>query len=84
MTSSTAAPRQRMSREDRKVVAGTMVGTTIEWYDFFIFAQAAGEGLGMLGRCVGAHTRILFYIGTICSTIELQLPVWSVNGSGGQ
>ena len=42
MTSSTAAPRQRMSREDRKVVAGTMVGTTIEWYDFFIFAQAAG------------------------------------------
>ncbi len=42
MTSSTANPRQRMSREDRKVVAGTMVGTTIEWYDFFIFAQAAG------------------------------------------
>ena len=31
-----------MSHEDRKVVAGTMVGTTIEWYDFFIFAQAAG------------------------------------------
>ncbi|MHB1172262.1 MAG: MFS transporter [Lacisediminihabitans sp.] len=31
-----------MSSEDRKVVAGTMVGTTIEWYDFFIYAQAAG------------------------------------------
>jgi MFS family permease len=31
-----------MSEADRRVVAGTMVGTTIEWYDFFIFAQAAG------------------------------------------
>ena len=40
----TGAPphRQRMSQDDRRVVAGTMVGTTIEWYDFFIFAQAAG------------------------------------------
>jgi MFS family permease len=32
----------RMSSADRRVLAGTMVGTTIEWYDFFIFAQAAG------------------------------------------
>ncbi|PZP35464.1 MAG: MFS transporter [Kocuria rhizophila] len=30
-----------MSREERKVLAGTLVGTTIEWYDFFIYAQAA-------------------------------------------
>lgn len=29
-------------REQRKVLAGTLVGTTIEWYDFFIYAQAAG------------------------------------------
>lgn len=36
------ARRQRMSQADRRVLAGTMVGTTIEWYDFFIFAQAAG------------------------------------------
>ena len=28
-------------REERKVLAGTLVGTTIEWYDFFIYAQAA-------------------------------------------
>ena len=28
--------------EQRKVLAGTVVGTTIEWYDFFIYAQAAG------------------------------------------
>ncbi len=35
-------PRIKMSGGDRKVVAATMVGTTIEWYDFFIYAQAAG------------------------------------------
>ena len=29
------------SREERKVLAATLVGTTIEWYDFFIYAQAA-------------------------------------------
>lgn len=28
--------------QQRRVLAGTMVGTTIEWYDFFIYAQAAG------------------------------------------
>jgi MFS family permease len=42
---STAAPgptAQNMTHEERKVLAGTLVGTTIEWYDFFIYAQAAG------------------------------------------
>ncbi|MCC9204200.1 MFS transporter [Arthrobacter sp. zg-Y769] len=38
----------RMSREERKVLAGTLVGTTIEWYDFFIYAQAAGLVLATL------------------------------------
>ena len=44
MSQTMGAPalRQRMSKDDRRVVAGTMIGTTIEWYDFFIFAQAAG------------------------------------------
>src|SRR5699024_5855034 len=40
----TAAPgpaAQNMTHEERKVLAGTLVGTTIEWYDFFIYAQAA-------------------------------------------
>src|SRR5699024_6680003 len=27
--------------EHRRVLAGAMVGTTIEWFDFFIYAQAA-------------------------------------------
>jgi len=35
-------------REDRKVLAATLVGTAIEWYDFFIYAQAAGLVLGAL------------------------------------
>jgi len=35
-------------REERRVLAGTLVGTTIEWYDFFIYAQAAGLVFGEL------------------------------------
>ncbi|NKX50538.1 MHS family MFS transporter, partial [Arthrobacter deserti] len=35
-------------KEERKVLAGTLVGTTIEWYDFFIYAQAAGLVLANL------------------------------------
>ncbi|MFZ3453340.1 MFS transporter [Arthrobacter sp. 7Tela_A1] len=46
--SASAVPSQRMSREERKVLAGTLVGTTIEWYDFFIYAQAAGLVLASL------------------------------------
>jgi MFS family permease len=44
MTHTASAPEghHEISREERKVLAGTLVGTTIEWYDFFIYAQAAG------------------------------------------
>ena len=42
-TTSPAAPvPASITREERRVLAGTLVGTTIEWYDFFIYAQAAG------------------------------------------
>ncbi|MFF1880906.1 MFS transporter [Pseudarthrobacter sp. NPDC058196] len=34
--------------EERKVLAGTLVGTTIEWYDFFIFAQLTATLLSPL------------------------------------
>ncbi|WP_221585142.1 MFS transporter [Microbacterium sp. G2-8] len=37
-----ARPTLDRRREERRVLAGTLVGTTIEWYDFFIYAQAAG------------------------------------------
>ncbi|GEO94498.1 MFS transporter [Kocuria turfanensis] len=42
------AGRHEMSHEERKVLAGTLVGTTIEWYDFFIYAQAAAFVLAPL------------------------------------
>lgn len=41
MTAETLTTADRRA-EQRKVLAGTVVGTTIEWYDFFIYAQAAG------------------------------------------
>lgn len=38
---SSIATASNVSREEKRVLAGTLVGTTIEWYDFFIYAQAA-------------------------------------------
>ncbi|MCG8922648.1 MFS transporter [Lentzea sp. CC55] len=35
------APRSARTREERRVLASTLAGTTVEWYDFFIYAQAA-------------------------------------------
>ncbi len=32
--------------EHKKVLAATLIGTSIEWYDYFIYAQAAGLVLG--------------------------------------
>ncbi len=40
MSSPTAAPTSQ--RELRRVAAATVIGTTIEWYDFFLYASAAG------------------------------------------
>ena len=37
-----AQDESRTLREDRRTVAATVVGTTIEWYDFFTYAAAAG------------------------------------------
>ena len=45
---STTTPRVRTRAEERRVLAGTLVGTTIEWYDFFIYAQAAAFVLAPL------------------------------------
>lgn len=40
--------RKNLTKEDRKVLGATLIGTTIEWYDFFIYAQAAGLIFGSL------------------------------------
>ncbi len=42
LTAEATASASAKRTEERRVLAGTMVGTTIEWYDFFIYAQAAG------------------------------------------
>ncbi|WP_269928998.1 MFS transporter [Kocuria massiliensis] len=42
-TTTTAALRTvEQAKEQRRVIAGTIVGTSIEWYDFFLYASAAG------------------------------------------
>jgi MFS family permease len=43
-----ATSRATTSREEKKVLAATLVGTAIEWYDYFIYAQAAALVLGPL------------------------------------
>jgi metabolite-proton symporter len=35
-----------LTAEHKKVLAATLIGTSIEWYDYFIYAQAAGLVLG--------------------------------------
>lgn len=47
-TLTTAAPQAAVTHEEKKVLAATLVGTAIEWYDYFIYAQAAGLILGPL------------------------------------
>jgi MFS family permease len=50
MTAETIAPlsESRHSAELRKAVIAATVGTTIEWYDFFIYGTAAGLVFGKL------------------------------------
>jgi hypothetical protein len=36
------------STDRRRVVFATVVGTTVEWYDFFIYATAVGLVFGQL------------------------------------
>ncbi|MDB5818250.1 MAG: transporter, partial [Rhizobacter sp.] len=37
-----------ITSEQKKVLGATLIGTAIEWYDYFIYAQAAGLVLGPL------------------------------------
>lgn len=52
MSTSAPAPLAPVSaakqRELRRVAAATVIGTTIEWYDFFLYASAAGLVFGKL------------------------------------
>src|ERR1700722_11646409 len=39
---------QAITSDEKRVLTATLVGTTIEWYDFFVYAQAAGLVFGPL------------------------------------
>lgn len=41
MTSQRKTTKLPISKEEKRVLGATLVGTTVEWYDFFIYANAA-------------------------------------------
>ena len=41
MTTHVKSARQPLSRDQKRVLGATLVGTTVEWDDFFIYANAA-------------------------------------------
>src|SRR5699024_7820781 len=41
MTTQARAKRVPFSKGEKRVLGATLVGTTVEWYDFFIYANAA-------------------------------------------
>lgn len=49
----------------RRVVFATVVGTTVEWYDFFIYAQAAGLVFGTLFFAGLGPNSLLFSFATV-------------------
>ena len=60
-TGSIAAPRDR-----RRVVFATVVGTTVEWYDFFVYASAAALVFGQLFfEPAGAQLAIVLSFATV-------------------
>ncbi|GAB2971826.1 MFS transporter [Actinotalea caeni] len=67
METSAATPSGGITlRERRRVVAATIVGTTVEWYDFFIYSSAAAlvlptlffEGLSGAGATIAAFLTV--------------------------
>lgn len=55
MTTQPRSQRTSFSREEKRVLGATLVGTTVEWYDFFIYANAAaiifaGQYFGPVGE----------------------------------
>src|ERR671910_2737117 len=50
------------SQDRRRVVFATVVGTTVEWYDFFIYATAVGLVFGQLFFApLGANSAIIAF-----------------------
>ncbi|MET0933275.1 MAG: MFS transporter [Mycetocola sp.] len=56
----------RTAAERRKVALATVIGTTIEWYDFFLYAAAAGLVFAQLFfEPAGAQIAILLSFGSV-------------------
>ncbi|WP_152362376.1 MFS transporter [Microlunatus speluncae] len=63
---STATDRATTARERRRVALATTIGTTIEWYDFFIYASAAGLVFAQLYfRPAGDQIALLLSFGSV-------------------
>ncbi|QUY62672.1 MFS transporter [Gulosibacter molinativorax] len=48
MTNTATAEDRRLARERRRIIGAVVVGTTVEWYDFFVYATMAGLVLAPL------------------------------------
>src|SRR5699024_9598909 len=48
MTTLSQPKRTRLSKEEKRVLGATLVGTTVEWNDFFIYANASAIFLSSL------------------------------------
>lgn len=48
MSTAPTVRKQGITSAERRVAAGSLIGTTLEWYDFFVYAQAAGLVFGTL------------------------------------
>jgi MFS family permease len=66
MSTSSRQVDPRTAAERRKVALATVIGTTIEWYDFFLYASAAGLVFAQLFfEPAGAQIAILLSFGSV-------------------
>jgi MFS family permease len=66
MSTSSRQVDPRTAAERRKVAFATVIGTTIEWYDFFLYASAAGLVFAQLFfEPAGAQIAILLSFGSV-------------------
>ena len=66
MSTSSRSVDPRTAAERRKVALATVIGTTIEWYDFFLYASAAGLVFAQLFfEPAGAQIAILLSFGSV-------------------
>jgi len=66
MQLSAASSPQRRSSSSSRIAWATIIGTTVEWYDFFLYGSAAGLVFANLFfEPAGAHIAILLSFGSV-------------------